>query len=1025
MAPPAVPPPPPPPPPQTAPVPVGSIADRTVDAGQSFTVDASSHFRDPDGDPLTYAAESSDEGVATAGAAGSQVRVSAVGPGTATVTVTASDPGGRTAAQSFAVAVHGSFGDDFGSAASLNDWQERNNTGISVGGGVLSVTNRTQDRLGIAERAATPTLNAWTVSARMGRTTRRASPGVVSVTGHRRFTAARLVLRTLDDAGSDRSADARRTSVNFEFALFDRDTREWVRIANMSGRSEAIREAPNEFTDITIGHEGVDFVGYAGAGNAEELFRFGMDDSSIDGVALGDILEHVTGVWLVNQGDAGLTALHDWVEVMGTGSSAPVPDVAEVAESRAAAVRGVSVAGPGADRAALVAFYEAASGSTWTNDAGWRTNAPLHDWFGVTTDGQGRVTELWLPGNNLTGELSPELANLANLEVLSIGRRSDGERTVANNLTGEIPPELGNLSNLRQLVLHGNNLTGEIPPELGGLTALRHLSTQDNRLTGEIPGELGNLSNLRELDLARNNLTGEIPPELGGLANLVTLWISGNRLMGQIPPELGGLANLDWMDVGNNRLTGEIPPELGALSTLRYLGVLKNELTGDVPPELGNLARLQALNLSGNELSGRLPDSFLNLSLASFSWNGNAGLCAPDTSTFRTWLAQIGDHQPGPFCVEGPEAVGTVPAQTLSVGQTVTIEMSSYFRDSGGDPLTYTAAASNARVAAASMSGTALTVIGVAAGSATVTVTASDPAGLTATQRVAVTVRSTNRAPQPVGSIPAITLPVGGSQTVDASVYFRDPDGDALTYRVSSSIPGVAAAGISGSNVTVAGVALGRATLTFTASDPAGLTATQSVTVTVRNTNRAPQPVGAIPSISLSVGGSQTVDASAYFRDPDGDALAYRVSSNIPSVAAASISGSIMTVAGGAAGRATLTLTAADPAGLTATQSVSVSVTAGTGNRAPEAVGTIPPVTMEPNDETSFDVSSYFRDPDGDALTYTASSSNEAVVVATMWVNNNRLLVLNAAVPGTATVTVTAADPAGLTATQSLTVTVR
>ena len=113
-------------------MPVGSIAARTVDQGQSFTVDVSSNFRDPDGDALTYTAESSNEGVATARAAGSQINVAAIGPGAATVTVTASDPGGRTAGQSFEVAVRGSIGDDFGSAGSLNDWRGLNDAGISV-----------------------------------------------------------------------------------------------------------------------------------------------------------------------------------------------------------------------------------------------------------------------------------------------------------------------------------------------------------------------------------------------------------------------------------------------------------------------------------------------------------------------------------------------------------------------------------------------------------------------------------------------------------------------------------------------------------------------------------------------------------------------------------------------------------------------------------------------------------------------------------------------------------------------------
>jgi len=1020
----------------------------------------SSHFRDADGDALTYAAESSDEGVATATVSGSQVRVAGIAPGTATVTVTASDPGGRTATQSFGVAVRGSIGDDFSSSASRNDWEERNNAEVSVGGGVLSVTNRREDRLGIAERTSTPTVNSWTVAARIGRKTRKASPGVVSLTGHRRFTATRLVLRTLDDGGSDRSADSPPTSGNFEFALFDRDTREWVRIANMSGRSAAVREAPDEFTDIAFGHEGGDFVGYAGAGNAEELFRFDMGDSNVDGVALGDILEHLTGVWLVNQSEPGLTAVHDRVEVTGTGSRAPVPDGAEVAEALDAATRSVSVAGADADRAALEAFYEAAGGPNWTNNDGWLTAAPLGDWHGVTTDSRGRVTELELTENNLTGEIPPELGDLTALTTLDFFR---------NHLTGEIPSELRSLTNLRRLHLNGNGLTGGIPPELGELRDVRMLAFGWNDLTGEIPPELGRLASLGSLDLRHNSLTGEIPPELGDLANLGTLRLGWNGFTGGVPPELGGIPDLSHLYVNDNRLAGPLPTDL------------------------------------------------LSLSLSAFRWDDNAGLCAPQTSEFEAWLAAIGDHAPGPYCVEGPEAVGTIPAETLAVGETVTVDVSSYFRDSDGDRLTYAALSSDTGVAAASMEGTALIVTGVAAGTATVMVTATDPAGLTATQAVAVTVRTANRppeavsglnignlsvgqsasndmnqffrdpdgdaltysasssdagvaaasmsesiltvtgvargtatatvtaadpagltamqnvavtvverrnrAPEAVGTIPSINVPAGGSESVDVSSYFRDPDGDALTYSASSRLPGLAAASMSGSVVTVTGVESGRTTVTVTAADPGELTATQRVSVTVGPPNRAPEAVGSIPSIGLPIGGSEPVEVSSYFQDPDGDALTYSADSSDEGVAAASMSGSVVTVTGVASGQATVTVTAADPGGLTATQSVAVTV--GTGNRAPETVGTIPPQRLEPSGESSLDVSPYFHDPDGDALTYTASSSDEGVVEATMWVTDNRLLVLNADAEGSASVTVTATDPSGLTATQTVTVTVQ
>ena len=132
----------------------------------------------------------------------------------------------------------------------------------------------------------------------------------------------------------------------------------------------------------------------------------------------------------------------------------------------------------------MEALYQATGGVAWDESSNWLTDAPLGEWHSVTTDDSGRVIELAL---------------------------------WANDLSGEIPPELGGLSNLERLYLNGNQLTGEIPPELGGLSNLQRLNLGTNRLSGEIPPELGGLSNLASLSLYENQLSGEIPPELGGL----------------------------------------------------------------------------------------------------------------------------------------------------------------------------------------------------------------------------------------------------------------------------------------------------------------------------------------------------------------------------------------------------------------------------------------------------------------------------------------------------------------------------
>ena len=280
------------------------------------------------------------------------------------------------------------------------------------------------------------------------------------------------------------------------------------------------------------------------------------------------------------------------------------------------------------DRAALVALYEATDGANWTNNTNWLSSETLSEWYGVTTDSDGRVTVLDLSDNDLSGEIPVELGNLANLQRLDLsGNDLSGEipaelgnlanleilNLSVNGLSGEIPVKLGNLANLQRLYLYINQLSGEIPVKLGNLANLQRLDLSDNDLSGEIPVELGNLANLQTLVLYENTLSGEIPAELGNLANLQRLLPSGNDLSGEIPAELGNLANLQTLSLSGNELSGEIPAELGNLANLQTLVLYANDLSGEIPAELGNLANLQRLSLYENTLSGEIPAELGNL----------------------------------------------------------------------------------------------------------------------------------------------------------------------------------------------------------------------------------------------------------------------------------------------------------------------------------------------------------------------------------------------------------------------------
>ena len=270
----------------------------------------------------------------------------------------------------------------------------------------------------------------------------------------------------------------------------------------------------------------------------------------------------------------------------------------------------------GADRAALIALFNATDGVNWTNTANWQTNMPLGRWFGVSVRGlPRRVSGLYLGRNRLAGAIPAQLGNLTNLTRLDL---------VGNQLRGTIPAEISHLSNLWYLNLSENRLSGAIPAGLARLTNLRDLLLYENQLNGGIPGELGNLTNLEYLDLTRNQLTGPIPSELGRLTNLNVLALGINQLTGQMPAELGSLTNLQALDLDGNQLTGGIPDELGSLTNLQAMNLSANQLSGEIPEELGDLTNLEMLVLDENQLSGEIPLELGSLSdLTLLSLRGN------------------------------------------------------------------------------------------------------------------------------------------------------------------------------------------------------------------------------------------------------------------------------------------------------------------------------------------------------------------------------------------------------------------
>lgn len=275
------------------------------------------------------------------------------------------------------------------------------------------------------------------------------------------------------------------------------------------------------------------------------------------------------------------------------------------------------------DWTALKAFYESTGGATnWNVNTGWTevtgnspsTNCNLENLHGISLE-NGRVVQISLAYNNLTGAIPTEIGNLTNLKRLYLD---------FNNLSGNIPQSIGNLSLLYRLYINNNNLTGEIPESIVN-TQLDKLIAQYNQLTGEIPPNISNLTNLKHLKLYRNQLSGSIPDGICELTNLKEVILTYNQLEGEIPDCLGhsingNLSSLEHFDVSSNKLTGSIPPNIGNLTNLIHLAFSSNKLTGEIPLSIGSLVNMKNFGIGNNFIDGVIPQNFSNLGAIEKLW---------------------------------------------------------------------------------------------------------------------------------------------------------------------------------------------------------------------------------------------------------------------------------------------------------------------------------------------------------------------------------------------------------------------
>ena len=1029
--------------------------------GSSQTVEISSKFSDPDGNPLIYSTKSSDTGVTTARLSGTTLTITPVAVGQATVTVGASD-GKLTGTQTIAVTVPNRAPVAVGTISPVT---------ARLGGGTVDVD--------IASKFADPDLHTLTytaISSNTGVATASVSGGTVKITPVAKGTAtvtvtasdgsltaqrtiavtvpnrAPTAVGTISDVTLTTDSSATEVDVSSKFSDIDGDTLTYTAVSSDTGvATVGVSAAVVTITPVAPGTATVTVTGSDGSLTATQTIAITVTNRAP--VAVGTI----PSVTFIAEGSANS------LNVSNNFSEPDNQTLTYTAVSSNTAKATVSVSGsivtitPKAIGQATVTVTASDGSLTATQTIGVVVNPPPNR--APTAVGTIPSIKLTVDGSATDVDVSNYFLDLDGDTLTYTAVSSDTAKATVSvsSSTVTITP-----------VAQGT-ATVTVTASDGSLTATQTIDVTVSQ-SNNAPTKVGTIGPVT-LTVAGSSTNVDVSSKFSDPDNDALTYTAISSDTTKVTVSVSSaVVTITPVAVGGATVT--VTASDGSLTATQTIGVTVSSVPNSAPERVGTIDPV-ILTAAGSTTNVNVSSKFRDpdndtLTYSAVSSDTSKATVSVSSSTVAitpkaegTTTVTVTARDPNGLTAtqtiavlvtaapnRAPVAVGTISPITPTAGASPTsVNVSSKFSDPDNDTLTYTAVSSDTTKATVSVSSAIVTITPVAAGSATVTVTARDPNGLTATQTIAVLVTAApNRAPVAVGTISPVTLTTGGSAAnVDVSSKFSDPDSDSLTYTAVSSDTTKATVEVSGNIVVITPVAEGTATVTTTARDNNGLTATQTIAVLVAQgtgtvpgqapgqgtgqvaeatsqPNRAPVAVGTVSPITLTAGDSaQAVNLSIYFSDPDGDLLTYTVVSSDTSKATVNVAGAIITITPVAEGTTTITVMAQDPAGLTATQVIVASV-GSAPNRAPVAVGTISPVTLTAGDNpTNVDLSTYFSDPDGDPLSYTAVSANTRV--ATVSILNSTIAISPVAAGGTVIMLIVQ-DTSGLTVTRNLAVTV-
>ena len=368
-------------------------------------------------------------------------------------------------------------------------------------------------------------------------------------------------------------------------------------------------------------------------------------------------------------------------------------------------------------------------------------------------------------------------------------------------------------------------------------------------------------------------------------------------------------------------------------------------------------------------------------------------------SVAANFLLNVVENQPVQFTQPGSIAV--------EFGQLINIDISANVQDPEGQPINYTLSTDPASpLSINAQTGLISGTLGES-GDFVVTVTADD--GFTAPSSVSFTITQQaqpNRAPVFTADIGNQGVTIGDT-IASVNPQFTDLDGDQLTFGISSLPAGLSFSTTTG-QLSGTPTELGIFGLSITATDTEGaVTNSNNFTITVVSLpNEAPTLQSDLANQSGTVGEAIT-PFSADFVDPEGEALSFSAT-GLP--AGLSINTSTGEISGTptAAGTFVASIAAEDSIGATTESNSFLIIVAAPVNQAPVFSGTVASQNVTAG-TALLPISGTFTDPEGDALTFSASGlpANVSINSATGVISGTPTAI------GSSTIVITATDSAG------------